>query len=316
MSSSNAPPSSGGTGGTIDWTSPGSIGSNNPNSVTATDLTTVGRHLDPPISIQTLTAASVITPNATNIPISASSAITLTSNPQISAGGAGQSLTLVNVGGQNITFTSVGIAWGQSTYTLFSGRAITLFYSSTLSTWLPISTIPPDVRLYGLPTVDNQTGNLANGVIANTSYVNQSNRPAVDAYISTTTQTIGNDVYPPAMNIVYNTKTLDTNNAYNPATGIFTVPTGMGGLYQVTAGVYLGLATTTCYIYTYVNGNQYRLCGNGADVSGVTLSTCIVNLNGGDNLTIRLYQRNSSSATLSLLATGNIATLSIYRLNV
>jgi len=316
MSSSNAPPGSGGTSGTIDWGNPGSLGATNPNSVTATDLTTVGRHIDTPISLQTLTSSSVISPTAAIIPLFANGFVTLSSNPQISAGVTGQSLTLINVSQQNITFTGAGIAWGQSTYTLFSGRAITLLYSSNLSTWLPVSTIPPDVRLYGLPTVDTQTGNSSNGVIANTSYVNQSNRPAVEAYISNTTQTLANNVNPPSLNIVYNTETLDTDNAYNVTTGIFTVPTGKGGRYQVTAGLIGSSAITAGYIYTYVNGNQYKLFGNGADSNGVISGSCTVNLNAGDTLTIRAYQVNSASATLSLLANVNIATLSIYRLNI
>ena len=316
MSSSNAPPSSGGTGGTVDWANPGSLGATNPNSVTATDLTTVGRHIDTPIALQTLTSSSVIAPTAAIIPISASSFITLSSNPQISAGVTGQSLTLVNVSPQNITFTGAGIAWGQSTYTLFSGRAITLLYSSNLSTWLPVSTIPPDVRLYGLPTVDTQTGNSSNGVIANTSYVNQSNRPAVEAYISNTTQTVANNINQPTINIVYNTETLDTDSAYNVTTGIFTVPTGKGGRYQVIAGVNFSSATTVCYIYTYVNGSQYKLFGNGADAFGVISGSCIVNLNAGDTLTIRAYQVNSASSTLSLLSSVINSMLSIYRLNI
>jgi len=316
MSSSNAPPSSGGTGGTIDWSNPGSLGATNPNSVTATDLTTVGRHIDTPISFQTLTSSSVIAPTAAIIPLFANGFVTLSSNPQISAGVTGQSLTLINVSQQNITFTGAGIAWGQSTYTLFSGRAITLLYSSNLSTWLPVSTIPPDVRLYGLPTVDTQTGNSSNGVIANTSYVNQSNRPAVEAYISNTTQSIANNINPPTYNIVYNTETLDTDNAYNVSTGIFTAPTGKGGRYQVIAGLNFSSATTVCYIYTYVNGIQYKIFGNGADAFGIILGSCIVNLNAGDTLTIRAYQVNSASATLSLLSSVTNSMLSIYRLNI
>ena len=316
MSSSNAPPSSGGTGGTVDWANPGSLGAVNPSTVTATDLTTVGRHIDTPISIQTLTASSVITPTAATIPISANSFITLTSNPQISAGVTGQVLTLVNVSLQNITFTSAGISWGQSTYTLFGFRAITLLYNSTLATWIPISTVPPDVRLYGSPVVDDQTVNLANSVIANTRYVNQSNRPAVDAYMGSTTQTLPSGVVPPTLNLIYDTETLDTDNAYNMSTGIFTVPTGKGGRYHVTACITLSAAITTGYVYTYVNGIQHKLFGGGADINGVICGSCMVNLNTGDSLTIRAYQVNASSATLSLQSSINNSMLSIYRLNV
>lgn len=316
MSSSNAPPSSGGVGGTVDWGNPGSLGAINPSSVTATDLTTVGRHIDTPISIQTLTASSVITPTAAIIPISASGFVTLTSNPQISAGVTGQSLTLVNVSLQNITFTSAGISWGQSTYTLFSSRAITLLYNSTLATWFPISTVPPDVRLYGSPAVDDQTVNLANSVIANTRYVNQSNRPAVDAYMGSTTQTLPSGVAPPTLNLIYDTETLDTDNAYNMSTGIFTVPTGKGGRYHVTAGIMLSAPTTAGYIYTYVNGNQVKVFGNGADAFGVISGSCVVNLNAGDSLTIRAYQSNASSSTLSLASSITNSMLTIYRLNI
>ena len=125
------------TGGSIDNVA---IGATTPSSVRATTLTStsgtdstststggviisggvgiqkslsVGNVLRPigqtvfvPSTTQVLTASSTISANATTVQISAASAITLTSNPQISAGSEGQFLTLYNAGTNAIAINS------------------------------------------------------------------------------------------------------------------------------------------------------------------------------------------------------------------
>jgi hypothetical protein len=124
-----------------------------------------------PGSTQTLTAASTIAPNAGTIPITASTAIALTSNPQISAGANGQRITLVNIGSNAITLANGnGLILGQS-HILYGGRTIQLIYSTSFSSWLIEGIIPESVALTGIPTAPTASWNTNSTQIATTAQV-------------------------------------------------------------------------------------------------------------------------------------------------
>jgi hypothetical protein len=76
------------------------------------------------------------------------------------------------------------------------------------------------------------------------------------------------------------------------AGGVFTVPTGGGGDYLITAGVMYDAATTRAGINIYVNGAQ-RTVGPGALAAGNAFDTRAVTdilaLNAADQIDIRSY---------------------------
>jgi hypothetical protein len=124
-----------------------------------------------PGATQTLTAASTIAPNAGTIPIAATSAITLTSNPQIGAGANGQQITLMNIGNNPITFANGnGLILGQN-HVLYGGRTIQLIYSTAFSSWLIEGIIPESVALTGVPTAPTAAWNANSTQIATTAQV-------------------------------------------------------------------------------------------------------------------------------------------------
>jgi hypothetical protein len=145
------------------------------NDYTAAQITGLGASAGAftitPGSTQTLIATSTIAPNAGTIPLTAASAITLTSNPQVSAGANGQRLTLINISGNAITFAnSNGLILGQS-YVLYGGRAIELIYSTAFSSWLIEGVIPESVALTGVPTAPTSAWNTNSTQIATTAQV-------------------------------------------------------------------------------------------------------------------------------------------------
>jgi hypothetical protein len=124
-----------------------------------------------PGTTQTLTAASTIAPNAGVIPIASTSAITLTSNPQIGAGANGQQVTLINIGNNPITLANGnGLILGQS-HILYGGRSIQLVYSTAFSSWLVEGIIPESVALTGAPTAPTAAWNTNSDQIATTAQV-------------------------------------------------------------------------------------------------------------------------------------------------
>lgn len=124
-----------------------------------------------PSATQTLTAASSIAANAGTVAITAASPITLASNPQVSAGGNGQRVAIVNTGTNAITLVNGnGLILGQN-YVLYGGKSIVLIYLDTYSSWIIEGLIPESVALTGVPTAPTAAWNANSTQIATTAQV-------------------------------------------------------------------------------------------------------------------------------------------------
>lgn len=80
----------------------------------------------------------------------------------------------------------------------------------------------------------------------------------------------------------YQNKIIDTYNAYNTSTGVFTVPTGKSGIYTIDAGTQSGFTGVASMIYVTVNGSTVRWYPeDGFDNHQITLT---VSLNEDDTV--------------------------------
>lgn len=294
MSGAFAPPS---TGGSANWASPGTIGSTTPNTAQFTSLTTSGPLIAPPSTTQTLTAASSIACNALNVSISSASAITLTSNPQIAAGQNGQKIVITNVGSNGITFVgSNGLLMPQN-IPLYGGKALSFTYLSIYSSWVCDLFIPESLALTGASTTPTPLTGTNTTQIANTAFVINEARPIVEARRSTTQSIAVNNT----TTLICNVEDVDTDNAYNAATGVFTVPSGKGGVYFVAVFISASNPSSNFQIAPVKNGAiQENLRSTGvAYTTDIVfwISHCFkIRLAAGDAFRIDFYYGSVSGA--------------------
>lgn len=85
--------------------------------------------------------------------------------------------------------------------------------------------------------------------------------------------------------IIYTVEDHDTDSAYDNATGIFTVPTGKGGVYSFTAIGYFGVTTTSLSIYK--NGSLIAQGTNTIASTASAVVTTIFTCAAGDTVTVR-----------------------------
>lgn len=133
---------SGSFGPSVNLASPPAIGNITPNTVSATNTSSSGTLVRVPGSTQTLTASTSILCTTNTIPISASSVITLTSNPQINTGLNGQKVNLVNIGTNSIILVVGNGLLMPSNIILLGGRSASFTYFTVYSAWLPDVVIP------------------------------------------------------------------------------------------------------------------------------------------------------------------------------
>jgi hypothetical protein len=113
--------------------------------------------------------------------------------------------------------------------------------------------------------------------------------------------------------VVFGTEEVDTDSAYDPATGIFVVPTGKGGHYVIAAQVAYNTAPTgTCTASIYKNGAALKTTQFIAPGAGQTIPvTADVVLVPTDSITIRT--KHGNGAPQNLTATAILNYLSIKR---
>jgi hypothetical protein len=120
---------------------------------------------------QTLTAPSTISATSGAIPITSTSAITLTSNPQISSGSNGQKVALCNTGTFAITLVAGNGLLMPQNYILYGGKSVSFTYFSAFSSWIIDGIIPESVALTGAPTTPAPAWNTNSLQIAPTKFV-------------------------------------------------------------------------------------------------------------------------------------------------
>jgi hypothetical protein len=294
------------TGGTINNAA---IGATTANTGRFTNLTVTGQSIITPPATQTLTATSTI--NITNAvqPISAASAITLTSNPQVSTTSVanGQQIQLINVGSFNISLANGnGLNLGRS-ITLAPGRTLNLIYSSTLSAWCDLSYFVQGVTS-GLNANDT--------ALSTNAYVNTSNRPYLSATRITTTQSIPHNTITA---IVWNSATTDTNSILNTTTGVFTIPAGLSGLYMVNVGAFISTTVNNMVLSVFTGTTEVQRITQITTPSNsqqTLYGSALVNLSASTAYTIRLYQTNSGATAVNLNTGSALTYLTLCRMNV
>ena len=301
------------TGGTIDGVS---IGATTRGTGSFTDVTAT-RTILTPSSTQTLIASTAIVANATNIAVSSASSITLSSNPQITGGTNGQRITITNVGSNAITLVNGnGLIIGQN-IPLYGGQTIELLFLTAYSNWIRVNLIPESVALTGASTVPTPSINTNSTQIANTAYVNQSNRPFLNASRASDQTGLTHNAF---TKIIYNSESSDTNNIHDATTGITTIPSTAGGFYNITASIVLNSGVSVAALAVFnasTNTEIIRLSTIRGNIDGVfeINGTACALLAGNTQIDIRLYHSNSTSATRSVLISGILTYLSVYRLN-
>jgi len=99
--------------------------------------------------------------------------------------------------------------------------------------------------------------------------------------------------------IICDSEELDTDNAYNTSTGIFTVPSGKGGKYMVGAAYRTNGSGASTRIATslFIGSNVARQTNFNQVSSGEASGAChsVLNLAAGDEVSFKVFQ-NSGSA--------------------
>lgn len=159
------------SGGSVNLASPVAIGNITPNAVTSTNLTSTGRIVEVPGTVQSLLATTSIACISSIVPISSVANITLTSNPQIATGLNGQKVTLVNTGSFAITLVTGNGLLMPSNIILYGGRQVSFTYLTAYTSWVSDVLIPESVALTGIPTVPTASFNANSTQIASTAQV-------------------------------------------------------------------------------------------------------------------------------------------------
>lgn len=318
MSGNFAPPSAGGGGGAVSsvFGRSGAVvatsGDYNGTAASFTDLTNTARTISTPVTTQALTAASTITVAGSIIPITATTSITLTSNPQVATGQNGQVIEIINIGSNNISFADGnGLLLGRP-LTLFPGRSLRLRYLSSYSTWVDSS--------FNLFTSTAST-NSNSTQVASTAYVNTSNRPFLQARRSTNFPALPINAW---TKIPWNDATgSDISDMLDEATGNFTIPSFGAGLYSFSVGVGLsdfvnGMALSVCATTLGAELSGGRLCqmNQSADTQQTIIGNGSVLLAASTTYSIQVYYTSIANTARNLLSSPVVTFLTMYRLNV
>ena len=119
--------------------------------------------------------------------------------------------------------------------------------------------------------------------------------------------------------VKFKTEIVDAAGAYNPATGVYTVPSDGAGIYLVIAKVQwpngqAGVAGKTRNLHICVNGSPYAqgiffATGNGQESF---LNQMLVSLTAGSTISIKIY--HNESGAIELDPDSNACMLTITRL--
>ena len=215
------------------------------------------------------------------------------------------------------TFTGSPVAPTPATADNTTQLATTAYVKANLTSYAPLAS-PTFTGTPVIPTGATgvtQTKNTNNTTLATTAYVNTSNRPAVEAYRSGTVQAIAHNLF---TTVIFNTETIDTDAAYNTATGEFTVPAGMGGQYLVHASTVYTSPNTVVAIGAFVGGAEAKRMTDvrvSTDNLFIASGMAVLTLAAGNVVTVKAFHNNTAVASRNLNFDATLSYLSIYRLN-
>jgi hypothetical protein len=118
-------------------------------------------------------------------------------------------------------------------------------------------------------------------------------------------QSIPNNV---ATVVIYGTVTTDTDGAYNSSTGVYTVPAGKAGVYQVTAQIAWNVGFTAVTSLAIVrNGSNLFLntLGNPTVIGSSILVSGLYVFTAGDTIRIQVLHNQGGPETLYASAASN-----------
>jgi hypothetical protein len=143
------------------------------------------------------------------------------------------------------------------------------------------------------------------GTLSFATVTSNDNTPAFSAYLNADQTGVAHDT---ETKVVFNAEIFDTDNAYNTSDGLFTVPSGKGGKYQVNAQVAFDDIDTggeRCEFYLYVDGSKLSDYRQSAGVWGVQTGQLaaasyshVIQLNAGQTLGIYAYHTDGSDIHL------------------
>jgi hypothetical protein len=211
---------------------------------------------------------------------------------------------------------------------LVNGTAVASSQSKVSGTVITVgaSTFVPNLKKGDYVEVNVRNSSAARGVINSTSsfsYFKVAKRPSPQTVAASevvavrATTVTPNAIGTSATIMLYDDKTYDTHNAYNPSTGKFTAP--QTGYYQINASVRtasITLGTNQSILFQIVSDNATEnrclVPGNGAATAGYSavLST-VVYLSKGQQLDVRAQ----SSVATTVNTTSAYSVLSIVKLN-
>ena len=124
------------------------------------------------------------------------------------------------------------------------------------------------------------------------------NTPAFHAYVSSAIS-VANATF---QTVLFQTEYFDTDSAYDPSTGRFTVPSGEAGKYLFTFNLRRASWASARFITTFaVNGSDISYfedaVGSGSD-RGSAGGSVIMDLSASDYVTIKCYHTNGSAQNI------------------
>ena len=237
-------------------------------NLTATSLTATNAT----VTTDNITTANITTANVTTANVTSLTAVTATT-------------TTENVG--NINLISNG--------TLKIYNTANSFY-----TGLKVAAGAATSATFTLPSADGTANQVlqtnGSGVLSFATPSSGSNTPAF-LVTTTTAISVGGGA---VTKIIWNTKTFDTNNAFDATTNYrFTVPSGQAGKYVffVSNGIYSSISGRTSQIRAYLNGSDSYATYNVATFGTtevMVMNSFLFNLSVGDYVETYIYSDNDA----------------------
>lgn len=155
------------------------------------------------------------------------------------------------------------------------------------------------ISVGGLPDGIVDTDMVADDAITEPKTSLITNRPAFSAYTSASYDIAAST----AVKGLFQTEFFDTDNAYDTSTSTFTVPSGMGGAYQVNAQVSVDDINDGTYMYCaiYLDGSemsQVRSSYNYSPASDKIITAAysnVLELTAGQTVNVYVYHNSTGT---------------------
>ena len=170
---------------------------------------------------------------------------------------------------------------------------------NSMSIAAPATNPASDLELKLPATIGSAGEVVQNSTTAGTLEMGSPFRPAFSAYTSASYDIASST----AVKGLFQTELFDTDNAYNTSTSTFTVPTNMGGAYQVNAQVSVDDINdgtyASCILYIdgseSTNHRQAFVWSSGADKIVTVSFNNVIELTAGQTVNIYVYHNSTGT---------------------